>query len=57
MTDPEDDDPRPHCPRCRMRMITTATPPAPRRLECLRCGYTEIASAWISSPRPDLRAG
>jgi predicted nucleic-acid-binding Zn-ribbon protein len=53
MVDSESNDARPHCPKCQMHMITTGTPPAPRMLECLRCGYTEVVPTGINSRRPD----
>jgi tRNA(Ile2) C34 agmatinyltransferase TiaS len=56
MIDPEQG-PRPLCPKCGMRMITTGTPPAPRMLECLRCGHTEAKQPGFSSPRLSLLAG
>jgi ribosomal protein S27AE len=53
VVDPESNDARPHCPKCQMRMITTGTLPAPRRWECLRCGYTAAVPAEINSRQPD----
>ena len=36
------ENPRPHCPRCDMRMILVQRP-APEKHECFRCRYTEPA--------------
>jgi ribosomal protein S27AE len=53
VVDPESNDARPHCPKCQMRMITVGTLPAPRRWECLRCGYTAAVATEINSQQPD----
>jgi tRNA(Ile2) C34 agmatinyltransferase TiaS len=39
--------PRPHCPECRMRMISIAAAQGKRSYECLRCGHAGDAVAEV----------
>jgi hypothetical protein len=39
---------RPHCPECRMRMISIAAAQGKRSYECLRCGHAADPLAEVS---------